>query len=207
MRTPPETERTLHEFDPGLRCRWAEALGRYSIERRHGFAGIRADGVLGVLHSRWKQLERESDDAPLDADLELQERKAYDAFIARRDGYQPLLYLLPRDLYYPRDILDRLAEMDIRRAGGALGFSARMKRREEQAAASRRAVRRDLIHDLADRALTTARAKKDFHASGGNPLLYPVAVPEKVAEARHKRSRARRAHEQQLLQEARFSVE
>ena len=172
MNPPPSLVKALSEFDRGLRVRWSEALGKWCIERRHGWAGLGTDAVLRMLHFRWKRLEREAVEAPGDLDLALDERAAYDEFISRREGYQPIFYCWPNQAELTDGLLTILLQMDIRRAGGPSAWAQNHKDAQQKALAVRRAARRERIRMIAEEAFDRAQCQKDFHAQGGDPFMY-----------------------------------
>jgi hypothetical protein len=170
MQPPTVLVKELESFDRGLHVRWSNAVGRFCIERHHGYAGLGTDEVLKMLRDKWKRLEDESASNP---DLELEARLAYDEFESRKLGYQPILYVqLPCD---PEVIICTLLEMDIRRAGGPEGWVKTHKDALEKAKTVRAMQRRNRLRNLAEEAYDRVRLKKDFYGSGGDPYFYQLS--------------------------------
>jgi hypothetical protein len=160
--------RVLQEYDKGLRVRWANPVGLFCVERKHGYAGLGTDAVLRMLYDKWKRLESESGGVPTD-----DERRAYDEYDSRRQGYQPILYLRPSEANYPDAILYILLDMDIRKAGGPEAWARQHKDAQEKAAKVLRAQRRERLRGLAEQAYDRVAVKKDFHAQGSDAFFYP----------------------------------
>lgn len=171
MQPPTALSDALREFDRGLRVRWSDAVGRFCIERRHGYAGLGTDAVLQMLYDKWKRLEHDGLGHD-NVDLAREERLAYDEFDSRRQGYQPILYLWPSETNHPEAIILILLNMDIRRAGGPYAWAQRTKDAQERATKVLRMQRRERLRDMAERAFDKVACKKDFHGSGGDAFFY-----------------------------------
>lgn len=163
---PPTTLlTTLREYDRALRVRWSEALGRFSVERRHGVAGDNQK-VLHWLHKLWKLAEQKAKAQPT-PQRQLQERRIFDEFQARCQGYQPILYLWPKQVGDARAVIELLASADIRRFGGALGYWRRLKEEQEREERREERVQQERIRAANEEIYDRVKTRKDFHAGGG----------------------------------------
>lgn len=166
MQPPAPLLRELEAYDRGLRCRWSDAVGRFCIERKHGYAGLGTDAVLQMLHSKWRKLE---DDAQAPSE---DKRAAWDEFDSRRQGYQPIFYVQQSEIYRIPDIICILVGMDIRRAGGPHAWAQAHKDAQESVTRMVRAQRKERLRALAEEAYDRVAIKKDYHGSGGDPWFY-----------------------------------
>lgn len=176
MLPPQPLVTALEEFDRGLRCRWSSAVGRFCIERRHGYAGTGTDEVLATLHDKWQRLEKDSHD-PLNldnAEMANDTRAAFDEYESRKQGYQPIFYVHQSEIDRTDAILLILLGMDIRRAGGPDGWVEKHKDAQEQAKKVLKAQRKERLREIAERAYDHVACKKDFHAQGSDAFFYPV---------------------------------
>ena len=162
----------LKELDPTLRVRWAESLGRFSIERKHGRAGDNGK-ILAYLFGTWKKAEKDAASFPDDLSLDLNARRAWDAFVARRAGCQPIFYLWPNQAQNIQLVEQALVQADVRRFGGALNFWRKVIEREERAEAGRKAQRKERLREATEEFYDRIVAgRKDIHASGSSLLEY-----------------------------------
>lgn len=182
MKAPKGLLNALRRFDRHLRVRWSDALGKYAIDRKHGVAGDNAK-VLGYMHGIWASLEYELKEMPWDVELDGRVRVAYDEFLARRQGCQVILYLTPKATNWPNLILDELAQIDIRRHGGAFGYwkkqleeRDRQQRIKEAEGQERLAAKLEEGHDR------LKAGKKDWYAGGE---IFDYRVPAKPPESKH----------------------
>ncbi|KKM84950.1 hypothetical protein LCGC14_1294010 [marine sediment metagenome] len=175
MQAPQALVNILRQFDRHIRVRWSDALCKFAIDRRHGIAGNNKD-VLKYMHSIWASLDDELREMPWDVELDGRVRVAWDEFIARRSGYQVILYLSPKALNWPNLVVDELAQVDIRRHGGAFGYWK--KQLEERARQERidRARNDEILADKLEEGYDRQKAgKKDWYA-GGEIFDYQIPV-------------------------------
>lgn len=164
--------RAVQEYDRGLQARWSGAVGRFCVERHHGYAGIGTDEVLKMLHDRWIRLEAESTLHPDNLDLEQDKRFAYDEYESRKQGFQPIFYVHPSEQDRTNDIICILIGMDIRAAGGPAAWAEKHKEGQVAATKAIRAKRRERLRNLAEESYDRVAVKKDFHGSGGDAYFY-----------------------------------
>lgn len=173
MQPPAPLVQALESYDRGLRVRWSDPVGRFCIERKHGYAGLEPDAVVGMLHDKWQRLEAD----PLAADLD--KREAFDEFDSRRQGYQPIFYIHESEAGRVPDIICILVGMDIRRAGGPHAWAQAHKDAQEALTKMIRTQRKERLRALTEEAYDRAAVKKDFHAQGSDPFFYPIDVDNK----------------------------
>ncbi len=175
MQAPTMLVEALRRFDRHLRVRWSDALCKFAVDRKHGIAGDNAK-VLEYMHGIWASLDEELRETPSDIELEGQVRVAYDEFCARRQGYQIIMYLSPKALNWPNLVMDELAQMDIRRHGGAFGYWKRQLEERKRRENVSRAEQDDILQDKLEEAYDRRKAgKKDWYA-GGEILDYQIPV-------------------------------
>ena len=175
MKAPIALVNSLKQFDAALQVRWSDALCKFAIDRKHGIAGDNVK-VLWYMHGIWASLEKELRETPWDIELDGRVRLAWDEFIARRAGYQIILYLDSKALNWPNLILDELAQVDIRRHGGAFGYWRKQLEERERVEARKKAKRLEVLADKLEEAYDRRKAgKKDWHAGGGI-LDYQIPV-------------------------------
>lgn len=172
MQAPQALLRELESYDRGLRCRWSDPVGRFCIERKHGYAGLGTDAVLRMLHDKWRKLEDDPQAATEDR------RAAYDEFDSRRQGYQPIFYVQQGEIGRIPDIICILVGMDIRRAGGPHAWAQAHKDGQEALTRMIRAQRKERLRALSEEAYDRVATKKDFHAQGSDPFFYPIERKE-----------------------------
>lgn len=168
MQPPAPLVRELESYDKGLRVRWSDPVGRFCIERKHGYAGLGTDAVLQMLHDKWKRLEEDIKADPEDR------RAAYDEFDSRRQGYQPIFYVQQGEINRIPDIICILVGMDIRRAGGPEAWAQQHREGQEALMRMIREQRKSRLRALAEEAYDRVAVKKDFHAQGSDAFFYPV---------------------------------
>ncbi len=175
MKAPTALVQALHQFDRHLRVRWSDALCKFAVDRRHGVAGDNAK-VLGYMHGIWASFQDELRDTPWDVELDGRVRVAWDEFIARRAGYQIILYLSPKALNWPNLVLDELAQMDIRRHGGAFGYWKKQLAERARRECIDRARNDEILADKLEEGYDRQKAgKKDWYA-GGEIFGYQIPV-------------------------------
>jgi hypothetical protein len=155
----------LAAFDPRLRVRWSEPLGQFSIERKYGRAGDNQK-ILEILQSSYRlAVERED---PKQVGL-------WDEFCARRDGYQPILYITKKAAEHPALVIEQLATVDIRRHGGAIGYWKAKIEEDGRAEAAKKKAGQEKLREALEEGYDRAKAgKKDWYAGG--EMEYPVPV-------------------------------
>ena len=166
MQAPQALLRELESYDKGLRVRWSAPVGRFCIERKHGYAGLGTDAVLQMLHDKWRKLEDDPQAATEDR------RAAFDEFDSRRQGYQPIFYVQQSEIGRIPDIICILVGMDIRRAGGPHAWAQQHKDQQEALTRMIRAQRKERLRALAEEAYDRVAVRKDFHGSGGDAFFY-----------------------------------
>jgi len=166
MQPPASLVKELESYDRGLRCRWSDAVGRFCIERKHGYAGLGTDAVLQMLYGKWRRLEDDTE-APAE-----DKRAAYDEFDARRRGYQPIFYVQPGEIGRIPDIICILVGMDIRRVGGPYAWAQAHKDSQDNLTRMIREQRKERLRALSEEAFDRVAVKKDFHGSGGDAFFY-----------------------------------
>ncbi len=128
------------------------------------------------MYGIWASFDDELRETPWDVELDGQVRVAWDTFIARRAGYQIILYLSPKALNWPNLVLDELAQVDIRRHGGAFGYWKKQLEERARQECIKRAERGEVLQEKLEEAYDRRKAgKKDWHAGGGI-LDYQIPV-------------------------------
>lgn len=132
-------------------------------------------------------MERLAAADPADLELSARARARWEEFTSRRDGYQLLFFVTPREVYDSNLIFERLAEMDVRRYGGAHGFWKRWVELEEEKERRAEQARRDRIHDELGDAYDRLKAgRKDWYAGGemdGRTPYVPKPKPPEPSES------------------------
>ncbi len=175
MKPPSGLVNALHQFDKALRVRWSDALCKFAIDRKHGSVGNNAK-VLWYMHGIWASLEAELRETPWDVELDGRVRLAWDEFTARREGYQIILYLDSKALNWPNLIMDELAQVDIRRHGGAFGYWKKQLEERERKERIDKARNDEILQDKLEEGYDRMKAgKKDWYA-GGEAFGYKIPV-------------------------------
>lgn len=185
MKAPIALVNSLKRFDRALRVRWSDALCKFAVDRRHGVAGDNAK-VLWYMHGIWASLQDELRETPQDVELDGKVRLAWDEFIARRAGYQIILYLDAKALNWPNLILDELAQVDIRRHGGAFGYWKKQLEERERVEARNQAKGLDVLQEKLEEGYDRMKAgKKDWYAGGE---IFDYKIPVRHAPVRRSRA-------------------
>lgn len=120
--TPPKTfVKELRSFDPLLRVRWSDMEHRWRIERK-------------ITHAR-------------SIDPDRFRSQDYEEFVARRDGYLPILFCKYHQL--DERIFHVLYAADLHRAGGAKKVADELDRLESDQRAKSRTKWLDEVYEAA----------------------------------------------------------